>query len=168
MTWRGSSSPTDRIFACLAYLLPLLDVIGLVGGVLIASNSFLTPLLEVIFIPLGPLFGIYRYGFGGFMPLIIFFALYMLVVRNDRISHFIRFNVMQAILIGIVLSLFSIIWQLVLGPIFPVTSLVTQTLFNTLFLATVVAAGYSVVQSALGKYAEIPTLSEAVYTQIRY
>ena len=167
MSLRGSVSPSDRIFSCLAYLLPLLDVFGIVVGVIVGSGSFLTPLLLVIFLPLQPLLSIY-YGFGGFMPLIIFLALYMLVVRNDKVSHFVRFNVMQAILIGIVLSLFSIVWRLVLAPIFPITSIVTQTLFNTLFLAAVGAAGYSIVQSALGRYAEIPTISEAAYSQVRY
>lgn len=167
MTWRGSSSPTDRIFSSLAYLLPLLDVVGLVGGILLVSNSFLTPLLEIIVYPLSPLLSIY-YGFGGFMPLIIFFALYMLVVRNDRMPHFIRFNVMQAILIGILLSLFSIIWRFVLASLLPPTNIITQTLFNTVFLATVAASLYCIVQSVLGRYAEIPTISEAAYTQVRY
>lgn len=167
MTWRGSSSPTDRIFASLAYLLPLLDVVGLVGGVLLSSGSFLTPLLAAIVIPLSPLLGIY-YGFGGFMPLIIFFALYMLVVRNDKVAHFIRFNVMQAILIGILLSLFSIIWRYIFAAIIPPDNILAQVLFNTVFLATIAAAGYSIFQSALGRYAEIPTISEAAYTQVRY
>ncbi|MBF2025792.1 MAG: hypothetical protein IGS48_03370 [Oscillatoriales cyanobacterium C42_A2020_001] len=167
MTWRGSSSPSDRIFACLAYLLPLLDVIGLVGVALFASGSFLAPLLAFIVMPLSPLLGIY-YGFGGFMPLIIFFALYLLVVRNDRVPHFIRFNVMQSILIGILLSLFSIIWRYVLSSVFLPTSIVAQTLFNTVFLATLGVSIYCIFQSALGRYAEIPTISEAAYTQVRY
>lgn len=167
MAWRGSTSPADRIFACLAYLLPLLDVVGTVGGMLIASGSFLTPVLGLILVPLSPFINIY-YGFGGFMPLIIFFALYMLVVRNDKVAHFIRFNVMQAILIGIALSLFAIIWRYFLGAIFAPSNIVTQTLFNTVFLAVVAASLYSMVQSVLGRYAEIPTLSDAAYAQVRY
>lgn len=166
MSWRGSSSPTDRIFSCLTYLLPLMDVVGLAGGVLLASGSFLAPVLAAIVLPLSPLLSFY-YGFGGFMPLIIFFALYMLVVRNESVPHFIRFNAMQSILIGIVLSLFSILWQFVFSSIFPASSLITQTIFNTVFLAVVAAVGYSIVQSALGRYAEIPTISEAAYTQVR-
>ncbi len=166
MAWRGSTTLSDRIFSCLVYLLPLMDVVGLAGGVLIASGSFLTPVLAAIVLPLSPLFSIY-YGFGGFMPLIIFFALYMLVVRNESVPHFIRFNAMQSILIGIVLSLFSILWSFVFSSIFPATSLVTQTIFNTIFLAVIAAVGYSIVQSALGRYAEIPTISEAAYTQVR-
>jgi uncharacterized membrane protein len=166
MSWRGSTSPSDRIFSCLTYLLPLMDVVGLVGGVLLASGSFLAPVLAAIILPLSPLLGFY-YGFGGFMPLIIFFALYMLVVRNESVPHFIRFNAMQSILIGIVLSLFSILWRFVFSSIFPTSSLVTQTIFNTAFLAVIAAVGYSIVQSALGRYAEIPTISEAAYTQVR-
>lgn len=166
MSWRGSTSPSDRIFSCLVYLLPLMDVVGLTAAVLLASGSFLAPVLAAIVLPLSPLLRFY-YGFGGFMPLIIFFALYMLVVRNESIPHFIRFNAMQSILIGIVLSLFSILWQFVFSSIFPASSLITQTIFNTVFLAVIAAVGYSIVQSALGRYAEIPTISEAAYTQVR-
>lgn len=164
MSWRGSTSPSDRIFACLVYLLPLMDVIGLVFNQ-IGSGSFLSPILNLILVPLFPVLSIY-YGFGGFMPLIIFFALYLLVVRNESIAHFIRFNAMQSILFGIVLSLFSIVWRYMLSGILGNT-LLAQTLFNTIFLGTVVAVGYSVVQSVLGRYAEIPTISDAAYTQVR-
>jgi uncharacterized membrane protein len=168
MTWRGSASPSDRIFACLAYLLPILDMLGIVGLALMTSDSFLTPILATIIVPLMPLIMIYYGTLGGYMPLVVFFALYMLVVRNEKMAHFIRFNVMQAILIGIVLSLFSIVWRYILAPFLPIEGIIAQTLFNTVFLATLVATGYSIIQSVLGKYAEIPTISEAAYTQVRY
>jgi len=35
------------------------------------------------------------------------------------------------------------------------------------FLGAIAAIIYSIVQSVLGRYAEIPTLSEAVYMQVR-
>jgi uncharacterized membrane protein len=168
MTWRGSASPSDRIFACLAYLLPILHVLRVVGLALMTSDSFLTPILESILGFLEPLLNIYYEPLGGYMPLVVFFALYMLVVRNEKMAHFIRFNVMQAILIGIVLSLFSIVWLYMLRPFLPIEGIIAQTLFNTVFLATLVATGYSIIQSVLGKYAEIPTISEAAYTQVRY
>lgn len=165
MTWRGSTSPTDRIFASLVYLLPLMDVIVLCSRE-IGSSSFLSPIFRAIVRPLGPLIGVYYFSLGGFMPLIVFFALFMLVVRNESIAHFIRFNTMQAILIGIVLSLVGIVWSFILAPIFG-GSLISETLFNTVFLGTLVAVGYSVIQSAIGRYAEIPTISDAAYTQVR-
>jgi len=164
MTWRGSNTPTDRIFASLVYLIPLMDALVLCFQQ-VGYGSPLSPIFRVIIGPLAPLISIY-YGFGGFMPLIVFFALFMLVVRNESVAHFIRFNTMQAILIGIVLSLVGIVWNYFLAPVFSGT-LVAQTVFNTIFLGTLIAVGYSVIQSALGRYAEIPTISDAAYTQVR-
>lgn len=158
MTWRGSSTVQDRIFASLVYLVPLLDAIPF-------GQSFLRDFLGISLRTLMqfPLVQIYYLPF---VPFVIFFALFLLVVRNEGLNHFIRFNAMQAILISIILSLFSIIWQYALGPILG-GGLLTQTLFNTVFLGTIAAVGYSVVQSALGRYAEIPTISDAAYTQVR-
>jgi uncharacterized membrane protein len=51
-----------------------------------------------------------------FASLIIFFALYLGVVRNENISHFIRFNAMQAILLDIVLMLCGLVLPIFEGP----------------------------------------------------
>lgn len=165
MTLRGSTTVSDRIFACLTYILPLLDVILLVGNPLMAGNSFLAPLLSAIALPLSPLIQVYT-SFGGLMSFVIFFAIYLLVVRNESLAHFIRYNAMQAILFGIALNLVGIIWSAILAPVLG-TGLLTQTLFNAIFLGTIAAIGYSLLQSALGRYAEIPTISDAVYMQVR-
>lgn len=160
MTWRGSTSPLDRIFASLPYLLPLID--GLTF-----SGPFFTqfPALQPLLIPLFPFITLYRDI--PFMGLIIFFALFLLVVRNERINHFIRFNTMQAIMLDIVLFLCTIIVQFVLQPIFGGQGLIFETILNVIFLGTIAAVVYSVAQSLLGRYAEIPTLSDAVHMQVR-
>ncbi|MBD3883612.1 hypothetical protein IFO70_17735 [Phormidium tenue FACHB-886] len=160
MTWRGSTTPLDRTFACLPYLLPLLDVLVMFSAPFF--NQF--PALQPILLVFAPLIAIYR-GIP-FMGLIIFFALFLLVVRNESISHFIRFNAMQAILLDIVLFLFNIIFAYALAPILG-SGLLLDTLFNVIFLGTIAAVIYSVAQSLLGRYAEIPTISDAVYMQVR-
>ncbi|MBW4657583.1 MAG: hypothetical protein KME15_02825 [Drouetiella hepatica Uher 2000/2452] len=160
MALSGSTAPLDRVFACLPYLLPLLDGLTFSGPFF---QQF--PVLQPIVLPLIPLLNIYR-GVP-FMGLIVFFALFLLVVRNESISHFIRFNAMQAILIDIVLVLCSIIVDYLLRPLLGDGTLLLDTLFNVIFLGTIAAIVYSVIQSALGRYAEIPTLSEAVYMQVR-
>lgn len=164
MAWRGSATVSDRIFASLAYLLPLVEVVGLLMRVGIQNTIFGEfPALRIVLVPLLPLVQIY---FGvPFIGLIIFFVLFLLVVRNERVSHFIRFNTMQAILIDIVLFLCSILLQ-ILGPV-PGTTFAIATLANTIFLGVVAAAAYAVVQSSLGRYAEIPAISDAVYMQVR-
>ncbi|MES1022578.1 Tic20 family protein [Gloeocapsa sp. BRSZ] len=164
MAWRGSTTVWDRIFASLAYLLPLVDVVGLLLRVGIQNTIFGEfPALRVILVPLLPLVQIY---FGiPFVGLIIFFVLFLLVVRNERVSHFIRFNTMQAILITIALFLCSILVQ-ILAPI-PGATFAIATIVNTIFLGVFIAAAYAVIQSLLGRYAEIPAISDAVYMQVR-
>lgn len=157
MTWRGSISPLDRLFACLPYLLPFL-VSFQFGIPLLTQFPVLQPLL-IPFLPLLPLTG-------GIFGLVIFFALFMLVVRNDNINRFIRFNTMQAILLDILLVLCGIVADLVLRPVLG-GGLFLETIYNVIFLGTLIAVIYSVIQSALGRYAEIPTLSEAVHMQVR-
>ena len=159
MAWRGSTSVTDRIFASLPYVLPIISALPF-GTFLLRQF----PALGIIFIPLQPFLFIYS-KMGPFAGIIIFFLLFLLVVRNEKIIHFIRFNTMQAILLDILLVLFSLLFDILLPGLG--ANLVTETLLNIVFLGTVAACGYSIVQSLLGRYAEIPTLSEAVYAQVR-
>lgn len=158
MTWRGTTSVKDRIFASLPYLLPIISALPF--------GSFLFrqfPFLQILLLPLQPVLLIYSsIPFAG---LVVFFLLFLLVVRNERIAHFIRFNTMQAILLDILLILFGLALQILLRGLG--TNLITETLINIVFLGTVATCGYSIVQSLLGRYAEIPTLSEAVYAQVQ-
>ncbi len=94
--------------------------------------------------------------------------LFVAVVRNDKVSHFIRYNAMQSILIGILLALAGIIMQYVLIPALGRSGILIETLFNVMFLGGLAASYFSMIQSALGRYAEIPTISEAAYSQVRW
>ncbi|MBJ7295100.1 MAG: hypothetical protein HEQ27_14315 [Dolichospermum sp. JUN01] len=158
MSWRGSTTFPDRIFACLPYLLPLIEVFAF-GQFLM--NDF--PLLGLIFLPLLPLLRIY-YGVR-YAGMIIFFALWLLVVRNEKINHFIRFNTMQAIILDIVIFLCSILTDIV--KLVPGSGFAMQTLYTTIFMGILAAVVYSVAQSLMGKYAEIPAISDAVHMQVR-
>ncbi|HEY9650893.1 MAG TPA: Tic20 family protein [Coleofasciculaceae cyanobacterium] len=159
MAWRGSTTVQDRIFASLPYLLPIISALPF--------GSFLFeqfPTLRIILLPLQPVLFVYG-SLGPFAGIIVFFLLFLLVVRNERIIHFIRFNTMQAILIDIALVLCGLVTQYILSPLG--TNLLTETLINVVFLAAIAACGYSIFQSLFGRYAEIPGLSEAVYAQVR-
>ncbi|MET0032649.1 MAG: Tic20 family protein, partial [Limnospira maxima] len=86
----------------------------------------------------------------------------LLVVRNENIPHFIRFNAMQSILLNIIILGCS----LILG-IIPLQGFIQETLFNMIFLGVLASVSYGIVQSIRGQYAEIPTISDAVYMQVR-
>lgn len=160
MSWRGMTTPADRFFACLPYLLPLFEAFPF-GMPLLTSFPVLQPLfipLQIVAIPYVAILSLIPGGLGG---LLFFLALYFLVVRNENIRHFIRYNTMQSILFGIVLSIASLLLGVVsLG------SLITETLATVLFLGTVAAVLYSVVKTMMGQYAEIPTITEAVRAQV--
>jgi uncharacterized membrane protein len=160
MAWRGSTTVQDRIFASLPYLLPLIEGLLQFGQLL---QQF--PSLQFLFLPLIPLIALYQ-RLGSWGSLIIFFVLFLAVVRNERIPHFIRFNAMQALLLDILLILMGLFLG-ILQPVLGTSSLIVSTLMNLVFLAIVAACGYSMVRSLLGHYAEIPTLSEAAKAQVR-
>ncbi|ARI80459.1 hypothetical protein IQ224_14465 [Microcystis sp. LEGE 00066] len=159
MTWRGSTDTKDRIFAALVYLLPLYSAFAF-GDSIFQQIPFLGAALVIVLTPLAFLYS----SLGTFGSLIIFFVLFLAVVRNPRISHFIRFNTMQAILIDILVSLLGLVLKFFderLGANF-----VLETLFNVVFLGAFAACVYSIIQSVIGKYADIPTISEAAYSQV--
>jgi Chloroplast import apparatus Tic20-like len=151
MSWH-SHTVADRFFGSLVYLLPILEVYGF-GGLVFAQF----PIVAQLYQPLLPLLFIYTIPFGGF---ILFLVLYLAVVKNPKISRFIQFNALQAILIGIAISLCGIFLQYILLPIF-VPGIVTQVLTTVVFVVTIAIAGYAIVMSALGKYTDVPKLSEA-------
>ncbi|MGK7873867.1 MAG: Tic20 family protein [Xenococcaceae cyanobacterium] len=165
MTWRSSTDAKDRIFATLVYLFALYDAWRF-GGFLLKQF----PILNILSVPLIPIAYIYDFlgqFVGGFAEFLVFLILFFAVVRNERIIHFVRFNTIQTILIGILLSLLGLIMWSVLLPMLGRDSLLIETLSNVIFLAAVGACGYSMFQSALGLYAEIPTISNAAYSQVR-
>ena len=118
-------------------------------------------IIRLILLPLEPLIAIENsiWGLG------VFILLFLFVIRNEKISRFIRFNVLQAILVSFVIS----ITLLVLG-LLQLTgdNLIGETLSNVMFLGGMAIVIYSVAQSVLGRYAEIPTISDAVNMQMPY
>jgi uncharacterized membrane protein len=152
----------DRVLAALPYILPI--TAGLPYGIQLISQF---PVFGFLLLPLSPLIAVYS-GLESTIPffgLIVFFALILLVVRNENISRFIRFNTMQAILLSIILAVCGLILSLLDPQLFG--ALLSSTLSNVLFLGMLLSVGFSLVQTFRGLYAEIPTISEAVHMQVR-
>lgn len=158
MVWRGSTDIKDRIFSALVYLIPLYYAWQF--GVIIRNQLPILNQLSILFFPLDLINQSVP-----FASFILFIVLYMAVVRNPRVPHFIRFNAMQSILLDILVYLCSLLLQVAargLGG-----NIIIQTLFSTLFLGVFLACGYSIIQSLMGRYPELPGISEAAYIQVR-
>ena len=146
----------QRLLALLAYLLPWSDALPFGESL---DNIF--PALQWLVVPAIPLLLLENsVPFGGFL---LFMVLLLAVVRNPRIPYFLRFNVLQAILLDIVLVVLSLAFQLLrLGSL----GFAGRTLANTVFLVIFVLLLFAVVQCIRGKEADVPSLSEAVRMQL--
>ncbi|MEB3326846.1 MAG: Tic20 family protein [Synechococcus sp.] len=146
----------QRLLAALAYLLPWSDAFPF------GSNLFgLFPALQWLGLPILSIALLEQaVPFGG---LVLFLVLFLAVVRNSRVPYLIRFNVLQAILVDIVVVLISLAFQ-----VLRLNSLdfVGKTLSNTVFLGILVLVSFAMVQNLRGKEADIPGLSEAVRMQL--
>ena len=163
---RQSVIPLHRFYSCLPYLLPMSAGV-IYGAVLFQQFPFLVlpffPFIwfygNVLAFPLVPVLGLTGEFF-------LFMGLFFLVVRDARIPHFVRFNTMQALLMQIVLFIaqlfFQVIQQLSSNAL---PSIVSATIANTIFIGTILLAGYAIYQIVKGEYSDIPTLSQAASFQ---
>ncbi|MCP9850333.1 Tic20 family protein [Cyanobium sp. Morenito 9A2] len=147
----------QRLLALLAYLLPWSE------GVPFGRSLYgLFPALQWLTLPVVPVVLLQRLvPFGGFL---LFLVLFLAVVRNPKVPYFIRFNVLQAILLDIVLVLLTLAFNVLLTPLG--ASFAIRTLSNTIYLGTLVLVLFAAVQCLRGKEADIPTVSEAVRMQL--
>ena len=166
MVRRSSVDYLDRLYAALPYLLPITAVV--------AFGAFLFlqfPVLQDIFFPVFKLNQILSISILDFISIrfVAWFCVFIFVVRNFKVNHFVRFNAMQALLLDIIVALMSAIVQLlslILGNLafFP---FMLQIIASVTFLGITAAFLYSIFQCVLGKYAEMPIVSEVAYSQVR-
>jgi uncharacterized membrane protein len=147
----------QRLLALLAYLLPWSD------GVPFGRSLFsLFPPLQWLTLPALPVLMVEQMvPFGGFL---LFLVLYLAVVRNQKVPYYLRFHVLQAILIDIVLVVVSLAFTVLLSPL--AGGFAVRTLSNTVFLGVLALVLFAVVECLRGRQAEIPSLSEAVRMQL--
>ena len=146
----------QRLLAAAAYMLPWSD------GIPFGQWLFgLFPILAWLQLPALPLVMVQQLV--PFGSLVLFLVLFLAVVRNSRVPYFIRYSVLQAILVDILLVLINLAFGVLRlnGGNFA-----GRTLSNTVFLGILVLVGFGVVESLRGKEADIPTVSEAVRMQL--
>ena len=139
------------------YLIPWSDSIPF------GNNLFLQfPILQILAIPAIPFIILQRLiPFGG---LIIFFALFLGVIRNTNIPYFVRFNAFQAILIDICLILINYALQILIRPLG--NDLIFRTLSSTCLVAMLSIIIFAISECLQGKEPDLPGISNAVRMQL--
>ena len=147
----------QRLLGLLAYLLPWSDALNFGREI-----YGLFPWIQYLVLPATPVLLLQRaIPFGGFL---LFLVLFLVVVRNPQVPYFLRFNVLQAILLDIVLVVLSLAFNVLLSPLG--NSLMLRTLNNTVFIGTLVLVLYALVQCSRGREPDLPSLSEAARMQL--
>lgn len=171
--WAGSMSQNnktvnpitiiDRCGSILPYWLPLLEGLQNFGQQILPDYPFnLMSLYKKTLMPL-----VIFYVTHPALAFITFFVLYYLFVRAkspvpDR--PFIRFNVLQSILLFLINSLLGATFRAL--PIEFRMSLYGLMVCNILFWFVLSTITYSILKSIQGKYSRIPVISQAVRIQI--
>ena len=100
--------------------------------------------------------------FGG---LLLFFVLFLGVVRNPNVPYFLRFNALQALLTDIVVKVLSFAFSILLRPIGGGTLLV-GTLSSTVVIAVLAILVFAIIECLRGREPDLPGLSQAVRMQL--
>nr|YP_010904175.1 hypothetical protein REQ04_pgp201 [Catenella fusiformis]WCH57426.1 hypothetical protein [Catenella fusiformis] len=162
-TKKSNITLVDRLGSILPYWLPLLEGLQNFGQQILPDYPF--SLMSIYKKTLMPI--VIFYVTHPALAFIIFFILYYLFVRAkspipDR--PFIRFNVLQSILLFLINSLLGATFRAL--PIEFRMSLYGFMLCNTLFWFVLSTITYAFIKSIQGKYAQIPVISQAVKIQI--
>nr|YP_009589050.1 conserved hypothetical plastid protein [Corallina ferreyrae]QBL75566.1 conserved hypothetical plastid protein [Corallina ferreyrae] len=153
----------DRIGAIMPYWLPLLEGLQNFGQQILPDYPF--SVMSIYKKTLMPF--VLFYVTHPALAFIVFFILYYLFVRAkspipDR--PFIRFNVLQSMLLFLINSLLGAVFRAL--PIEFRMSLYGLMFCNTLLWFVLSTIFYSVMKALKGKYAKIPVISQAVRIQI--
>ncbi len=153
----------QRLLGVLVYLLPWSDAIkfGLVPGGLFIDY----PILQLLILPAQPILLLQQIVPFGFGSLLLFFVLFLAVVRNPEVPYFLRFNTLQALLTDIVLVLLSFAFSMLLRPLGGGTLLI-GTLASTVLLAVLAIVLFALVECLRGREPDLPGISQAVRMQL--
>jgi len=150
----------QRVVAPLVYLLPWSDAIPF-GGPLFQQY----PWMQWFTLPVLPLALLERsvpFGLGG---LLLFFVLFLAVVRNPNVPYFLRFNTLQALLTDIVVMVLGFAFGILLRPIAG-GSLLVITLSSTIVMAVLAILLFALVECWRGREPDLPGISQAVRMQL--
>ena len=146
-----------KILGVLLYMIPWADCLTLGNHLYIKY-----PFTQIIQIPAIPIIIIERsIPFGN---LLLFLAIFIGLVRNNKVSYFLRFNALQSLLINIGIIIINFIFQIFFSPFG--NSLIIRTFSSTLLISIFSTITYCVWSCSQGNEPNLPGISEATKIQL--
>ena len=146
----------EKILGILLYMIPWANSLSF-------GNHLKYPFIELIKIPAIPIIIIEKamYPFG---TLLLFLAIFFGIIRNNKVSYFLRFNALQSLLVNICIILISFVFQIFFNPFG--NSLIFRTFSSTLLLSLVSILTYCVWSCIQGNEPNLPGISQATKMQL--
>ena len=147
----------DKALGIFLYMIPWSD------SLTFGNHLYLKyPFIQIIQIPAIPIILIERsIPFGS---LLLFLAIFFGLVRNSKVSYFLRFNALQSLLINIGIIIISFIFEIIFSPF--LNSLIIRTISSTLLISLFSVIVYCVWCCTQGNEPDLPMISEATKMQL--
>ena len=147
----------ERLLGVLLYMIPWSDSLTF-GNHLYIKYPFIQiiqiPAIQIILIERSIPFG----------SLLLFLAIFFGLVRNSKVSYFLRFNALQSLLINIGIIIASFIFEIIFSPF--ASSLIIRTLSSSLLISIFLMIIYSVWSCTQGNEPNLPGISQAAKMQL--
>ena len=146
-----------RILGILLYMIPWSD------SLMFGNHLYLKyPFIQIVQVPAIPIFLIERsIPFGN---LLLFLAIFLGLVRNIKVSYFLRFNALQSLLINIGIIIVSFIFEIIFSPFS--NSLIIRTFSTTLLISLFSMIVYCAWSCTQGNEPDLPGISKATKMQL--
>ena len=146
-----------KILGVVLYMIPWADCLTFGNHLYVKF-----PFTQIIQIPAIPIILIERsIPFGN---LLLFLAIFIGLVRNTKISYFLRFNALQSLLINIGIIIVNFIFEIIFSPF--LNSLIIRTFSSTLLFSLFAVIVYCVWSCTQGNEPDLPIISEATKMQL--
>ena len=147
-----------KILGILLYMVPWAD------SLIFGRNLFIKyPLIKIIEIPAIPII-IIENLIPSFGSLLLFLAIFFGLVKNSKVSYFLRFNALQALLINIVIIIINFIFEIFFNPFGNL--LIIRTFSSTLLISLCSIITYCVWSCTQGNEPNLQGISQAAKMQL--
>jgi len=147
----------SRILGILLYMIPWSN------SITFGNHLFIKyPFTQIIQLPAIPIILLERsIPFGS---LLLFLGVFLGLVRNSKVSYFLRFNALQSLLINIGIIIVSFIFEIISSPF--LNSLIIRTFSSTLLISLFSMIIYCVWSCTQGNEPNLPGISQATKMQL--
>ena len=146
-----------KILGVLLYMIPWTDCL------IFGNHLYIKyPFIQIIQIPAIPIIIIERsLPFGN---LLLFLCIFIGLVKNTKVSYFLRFNALQSLLLNIGIIILNFIFEILLNPF--ENSLIVRTFSSTLLISLLSMITYCVWSCTQGNEPNLPGITQATKMQL--